>query len=442
MSSNKSIDLDIMNISDKDYLSYITKKNKIHDEIRDSVINRFIKIIYRQNNEILQLKKKLEDTIKKSLLIIRKNIVKKILSPVNQINLSFIKNTKKINKEQKGESINLYVKNMLNIESTKDNSTKSIANLNRLNIKKKAKKKIPSIDNRINNNNNLLNYINITQAYRNHSRNYFKKNLTYISDNRLAIDKKNIVEPISINSKKKYLNFNLDNKSEDKGMTINESKNKIIPQHSFFFDNNQNSIRCLTIQTHKNKNKIKMINNKLKNFRKVNLSLNNNNNMYDYCPTERTNKNKEKIKYIFSLKKNIFNSLNPKNTNKNRKCICKNSFTYNKVNKTIKINKFIMKVKELNKNIISTNYQKVSQKTENKINMNDMNRINPINYIPKTDRISENKTAPKKIIYNIDEQRKEKSININENINSNNLNKDNTLQTVYNPTFTSFLDRK
>ena len=432
MSSYDYIDLAIMNISDKDYLSYLTKKHKIHEEIRDCVIDRFLRIIYQQNNEIILLKKKLEDTIKKSLLIIKKNILKKKLSPVNQINLSFIKNTKKIS---------FLVKNMLSIENNKDNNnntakkndTKSFIHFNRLN--KKNQKKIPSFDNKVNhiNSNNLLNYINKAQSYRNNNKNYFEKNLTCLSDNKFLIDKKNSLEPISLYSysKKIFPNNNLDNKSEDKGKALNEYAKKIINHNSFFYENNnQNSIKSLTIQSSKKKNKIRIISIKLKNFKLTNLSINN--NIFDKCPTERSNENKEQLNYLFSLQNNYFNKLNKKNISKNCNYICKNSFSRNKMNKKLKLNKYVLKLKELNKNLVSTYHQK----TEDNIIINDMNGINISNYIPKTDRLLYGKNAKNKIVYNFGEKGKENLIN------NDISNEDNTFQTIYNPTFVSFLNRK
>jgi hypothetical protein len=329
---------------------------------------------------------------------------------------------------------------MFSIETNKDNinntakknDTKSFIHFNRLN--KKNQKKIPSFDNKVNhiNSNNLLNYINKAQTYRNNNKNYFEKNLTCLSDNKFLIDKKNSLEPISIYSysKRNYPNNNLDNKSEDKGKALNEYAKKIINHNSFFYENNQNSIKSLTIQNSKNKNKIRIISNKLKNFKLTNLSINN--NIFDKCPTERTNKNKEQLNYFFSLQNNNLNILNKKNISKKGNFICKNSLSRNKMNKKIKLNKFTLKLKELNKNLVSTYHQK----TENNININDMNGINVSNYIPKTDRLLYDKNAKRKIVYNFNEQEKENIINNNISI------EDNTLQTIYNPTFVSFLNRK
>jgi hypothetical protein len=441
MSSNKYISLEKikMKMNNKDYLSNITKKKKMHEEIKDCVIDRFIKIMYNQNNEIFQLNKKLEDLMKKSLSIIKNKIIKKKLFPVNQINLSFIKKTKRINREKKGEGINLFIKNMLNIESNKDNNTinrnsaKSFANFNKLIIEKN--KKIPSIDNKMNhnNNNNLLNYINNSQSYKKKSRILVKKNWTYMSDNKFSINKKNLAVPTNIYCKKKFQNYNLVNKSEEKGINAYEYKNNFFKQHSFYYDNNQNSIKSLTRQ--RKKNKIRIINHKLNNCKNINLS-NNQNNIFDYCRTERADKSKEIMKFIFSLQKNNFNTINKKNVNKNLNNTYKNSFTYHKMNKPIKLNNFIMKGKELNKSLISTNDQKIGHKTENKSNIKDINNINYTNYSLKTDRLSFNQNAKKKIIYTFDEQGEENDIN------NNSSSKENKSQTIYNPTFTSFLNRK
>ena len=160
MSSNKFIDIDIMSISDKDYLSFISKKNKIHEEIKDTVINRFMKKICEQNNEILELKQRLEETIKNSLIIIKKSLLKKRLIQDNQISLSYIQSSQQINSKQKNGNLNSLIKNVLNIESHKEyhkinkNIAKSFASFNRLNLKKNLKPKLPS------NQNNKINNIN------------------------------------------------------------------------------------------------------------------------------------------------------------------------------------------------------------------------------------------------------------------------------------------
>ena len=117
MSSNKITAIDLVSFNDKDNLSFISKRNKIHEEIKDYVIDRFINKIYEQNKEILQLKKKLEETIKKSLLIIKKYFLKRIFFPVNQINLSYLKNNKK--KENKDNYI-FGVNNVQNIQQQKN----------------------------------------------------------------------------------------------------------------------------------------------------------------------------------------------------------------------------------------------------------------------------------------------------------------------------------
>ena len=95
MSFHKITDIDLFTFNDKDCLSFISKRNKIHEEIKDYVIDRYIKKIYEQNKEILQLKKKLEETIKNSLLIIKKSFLKKKFFPINQINLSYLNNNNK-----------------------------------------------------------------------------------------------------------------------------------------------------------------------------------------------------------------------------------------------------------------------------------------------------------------------------------------------------------
>ena len=495
MSSNKFIDIDIMSISDKDYLSFISKKNKIHEEIKDTVINRFMKKICDQNNEILELKQRLEETIKNSLIIIKKSLLKKRLIQDNQISLSYIQSSQQINSKQKNGNLNSLIKNVLNIESHKEyhkinkNIAKSFASFNRLNLKKNLKPKLPSNqNNKINNinkniilfNNELLNGIH---TYRNSSRNNINKDLTFLPDmnKTFSIENNKRIESINNYYMKRSININsLQNNSEEKKMALNEDKNKLYPQNSFFGENNCNNndkVKNLTIHNHRGRNAIRIITDKLKynkknktkklnSFKKLNLSSNilNNSNICDYCSTERVQRNKEKIKYIFSIQKNIFDSQKKNHSQNNNirkeyhnNIINKNSFNNNKINRAIKLNKVILKMKEINKNLLVPDFQKINQMTEKiikKINNYDINKINVTNYVPMTDRfIDNNKNNPgnkiaqkenskNNIFYYFEDKQKDNSININENFYNNNINKEGSFQAIYNPTFTSFLDRK
>ena len=90
MSLKKITEYDIIKMSDKNYSSFKTLKNKIHEEIKEYVINKFIKKIYEQQKEITELKNQLENVIKNSLIIIKKCLQKKNLYTVKQISFSYV----------------------------------------------------------------------------------------------------------------------------------------------------------------------------------------------------------------------------------------------------------------------------------------------------------------------------------------------------------------
>jgi hypothetical protein len=253
-------------------------------------------------------------------------------------------------------------------------------------------------------------------------------------------------------------------------------KNGIFQQKSFFEKNVNLGIN----DKNKAKNRIKLfskninVSNKnnrnksrnLNSFNKFNLSniiINNNNNqnmnnhLLDYCKTERTIKNEERMNDIVLFKKNIFScSQNNNNININYvNNINQNSLPKNKKNEK-QLNKIILKMKDINKNIYPIDLQYMNQKTakiKKKMIMNDINKNNSINYISITDRFLDNKNNDEnKIIKNKNEiekknkqkyrkQKKENSININE-YNFNNYKNENSFSSIYNPTFTSFLNRK
>lgn len=115
-------------------------------------------------------------------------------------------------------------------------------------------------------------------------------------------------------------------------------------------------------------------------------------------------------------------------------------------------------MKELNKTLnIPNNHNKIqkSEKTIKNIKISDINNINFTKFAkfkPKTERFLDNhnndsyKTNKRNKIKkdaasSLDENRKDNSININDNI-YNNSKKESSFRTKYNPTFTSFLNRK
>ena len=139
MSFNKIADIDIISLSDKDYLSFISKKNKIHEEIKDYVIDRYTKKIYEQNKEIQKLRKKLEEAIKASLFILKKCLITKI---------KFQDNNEQ-NYNNKGHNYSNSFKNFNNFEKQTSynkkmhkNNAKSFASQNKINLKKFLKPKL------------------------------------------------------------------------------------------------------------------------------------------------------------------------------------------------------------------------------------------------------------------------------------------------------------
>ena len=476
MSCNRITDIDIVSLSEKDFLSFISKKNQIHEEIKDYVINRFIKKIYEQNKEIQELKRKLEETIKSSLLIIKRNLLKKKYFPVNQIKLSFTKNTYKKSKNFNPILNNLkeFKKQNINQKNNKNN-IKSFAYFNKISLKKYLKPHISINNTNSNNSNNnniknkLFKYnqsLDASESYRNNSRNALNKDSTFFSEKHFDIfgyENNHKIETINSHSVKRNTNIHsLDKKDEIKKIIFNKNKkNKIYLQNSFNYENTkrvgENKIKIL------NKNINNKITNKIKsrNFnclKKLNLSnniiINNNhnlsNNILDYCITERSIKNRDKIKEIIALKKNIFTcSHNSNNININYvNNINHNSIPIKKKSGKYKLNKVVLKMKEINKNINPLEFQSTTtrlQKIRKKINLNDNNKFNDINYISMTAKISGNKKVnviKKNQDLNNKENKHENKKKIEFKINEyNNYQSGNSLPTIYNPTFTSFLNR-
>lgn len=479
-----------MNIMKKDNLSYISKKNEINEQIKDIVIDRFQRIIYKQYNEILLLKRKLEDTIKNSLLIIKKYFLKKKLSPVNQISLSYISNDKQNtfyynnNNKQQKDQLNTLGISMNNLELYKKNhickkNAKSFISFNSLNLKKffNSKKKPSNKKYKIsyiNNNNKLSNYselLNGTRTNRNsRNNNNNSSNKEFIvtdknmnMNNTFFAENNKIIDPIVQYNKKRYIIMkDLDNKSEDRKSKSKD--NTIYHQNSFFAEKHINRIKNLTLHSIKGKNKIRLINGKLNrikqnqtntlnSFKKLNLSNNviNSNNLinkiYDYSSSsEKTYKIKSNNKNIITMQKDIINNMKNNNNIKDiYKAINKNSFYKNKKNLSLKLNKVILKIKDVNNNTYATENRITSQKTIKKISISGMNKMNTINYFSMTDRLKIKNGGNKSvkndnIIKNINYQ-----IDVNNNFcddQSKSSNIENSYQTIYNPTFSSFLNRK
>lgn len=500
---NKDPDLDSL---DNNLILFVSKKNKIHEEIKECVIDRFLNLISKQHKEIIQLKRKLELTIKNSLKIIKRSLQKKKLFPVKQIKLSYNKDTNKSNFEQNSENYENYNDNntIINIpslikEKINKNNNKIIIkyfdNLKKNNLKKFINPRISLNNNKMNLNNKNNIYIKYNESlngnmtYRNKTRNsYLYKDVTFFSDRQYdtIFSDRNThkIEPINSYTIRRNYNINsLEQKENPKNLILlKEYNNNHIQSKKFIIDENCENEKSKMVNIHNSKgsNKIRLLNKKTNNvnninnikrntaknlnsFKKLNLSyfvMRNNqslsNNINDYLSIDNKNKYKDGEKQKNNcLDKNKLLSY----TNKN-KYVSQKNININKSLKTTKkcginkLNNLIIRMSEAKKNIYleMQNFQHKTEKRKKKLNINDINKINIPNIIPMTDKyININKSSngyknneKGKNIKNIKyyfENKKNYSNNINE-INYNIEKVNNSFRTIYNPTFTSFLNRK
>ena len=240
-----------------------------------------------------------------------------------------------------------------------------------------------------------------------------------------------------------------------KKIKINQSKNNKIFECNSFFEDKFLTINSFRINNNKKKNKIKFVNKGLYNninnnkickskdincFKKLNLTNiifnnnpNQNNSMLNFCQTTRTIKSREKNKDILIDNKNI-----PLST-KNNKIINENCISHHSLPNYKKpgLNKIPFKRKEINKFYIPDiqNYSQKTERPKKEININDIHKLNIKNYLSKSDRFLNNKNNDE---YQLKAE-KDYSININEYDYNTYLDK--SYKTLYNPTFTSFLNR-
>ena len=322
MNFNRITDIDILSYSEKDYLSFISKKNKIHEEIKDYVIDRFIKKISIQHKEIIELKQKLEKVISNSLIILKKCLLKSNFFSEKEIKLSYYFNNISLKHKKNNENFKADKRNISKLGQI-DNIKKSKVNINSLiSLKKNSHINFNPklfLNHRNKAKNKLLKYnkpLNNYQTYKSFSRNYFKKNSTFYSDRQsdtYFIENKNKIEPISTYNTQRTINndSNVIKDGIDK-LILNE---KIKYKISSFIENKleggQNKYSKTENIIAKNKFKLSSTNrNKTKNinsFKKLNLSniIRNNrcnlsNNILDYFNTERTITKRKKI-----LEKNL-----------------------------------------------------------------------------------------------------------------------------------------
>ena len=345
MSLKKITEYDIIKMSDKNYSSFKTLKNKIHEEIKEYVINKFIKKIYEQQKEITELKNQLENVIKNSLIIIKKCLQKKNLYTVKQMSFSYVNGNNHLCHERNivnnmsSELRPSIIRNAASLTEEKKSqknriNDKSHVDMNLRIIKKYLNPKVSLVQNSkitpINKNNILFKYRESLNSlngmkYKNKTRNNLYNNSTFFSEKQnetFFIDKDNLrIEPINNSNLRKIINISSFEKKDKSQDIINKYKNNhVYAQHSFFAENNieNGKDKNLYMNSSKGDNRIRLLKksdiNKLSSIKKntakyinsinkFNMMRNNHNlsnNILNYYSTEKSD---DKIKSIFSEKK-------------------------------------------------------------------------------------------------------------------------------------------
>ena len=301
--------IQISNKNNRKFLS--TKILKIKEEIKDFVINRYIKIIYKQNKEIEMIKKKYEDLLKSSSHILKIIIDKKILNNENS----------KHSIEKNNSSKNKFIK----VSKNTINANTLNKNINRTNKKIKINKE-------------ELSYINKKKKSIYKKNKYKNKNTNksfFSNSNRIFKRRINLDDKENINNNCNF-NYNFNNKSQiniDYLKELNKKdlkKIKFIKQKLLNTTINNNILNNIEINFNPKKNKINNHNRnaKLQNINKNNKNIKNN----SFCCGNRNNyntpKNIEGIKKHNKISKNnssyYFNNNNI-NKIKSQKYIIKNN---------------------------------------------------------------------------------------------------------------------
>ena len=165
-------------INDVKYKNFInSRKKKMQEEIKDIIIDKYRDKIVSQQKEIEQLKKKLEETIKSSLLVLKKSI-----NPKNSINNN-ISIPSKIQKQQlKSDILNINNKNDIIVHIL--NRNKKNKNLNYSTISSdnvKLRKNITQLSN------------DLTSEHKKNK--LHDKNILSLSNSRIKINKYDIITP-------------------------------------------------------------------------------------------------------------------------------------------------------------------------------------------------------------------------------------------------------
>ena len=390
-------------INDIKYKNYInSRQKKIQEEIKDIIIDKYRDKIISQQKEIEQLKKKLEETIKSSLLILKKSINIKN-NNINNINLS-----PKIQKQQlKNDILNINNKNDIVVHIL--NRNKNNKNLNYSTISSdnvKLKKNMAQLNN------------DMTSEYKkNNKHNKHNKNILSLSNSRIKINKYDIITPKRViietlsKPKSKSKSKSKNKKEKEKESTRHTINNIDINDLNTYYLKEYNKKDFKKIEEIKSKllnnnlppelNKNNPINQKNKN--------NNSNNAYNKSYSQNNNKklkkqnlvNKENnYSYGQNNLKKVFNS--PKNIqtqffNEKNKCfneyyinktkIPKNGFDENKIvmeNNYLYTNPTYNTKNIIHRNInINNNNNKIYINTDNNIDNIYLRNINSIKGINK-----------------------------------------------------------
>ena len=186
---------------------YDSKHKKIQEEIKDKIIDKYLKIIISQQKEIDQLKKQLNDSIQSSIAILKNSLNNRnintgnINNNINNILLSQQSQKQKL----KNEILNI---NNINNKSKKNNIMVHI--LNRNQHKNLSYSTISSDNIKLKKNNTQIN--GLTVEYKKNSK---EKNNLSLSNSRIQLNKYEIISPKRIKIEKiKKRKTNSKNKKE------------------------------------------------------------------------------------------------------------------------------------------------------------------------------------------------------------------------------------
>ena len=391
-------------INDVKYKNFInSKKKKIQEEIKDVIIDKYLTKIISQQKEIEQLKNKLEETIKSSLIILKNSLDKK--SNINSFNNTLSPKAQK--HHLKNEILNINNKNDIIVHIL--NRNKNYKNINYSTISSDNIKLMKS-------NTQLT---GLTVEYKKKSSK--EKNNLSLSSSRIKFNKYEIITPKRIKIEKinkpasKSKSKSKNKKEESSRHTINKIDINELNTYYLKEYNKKDNQRIEEIKTKLLNNNlpppeyIKNVStpnpqknitnsgnnvfksytqNKFKKIKKQNLA--NKSNNYSY--------GKSNLQKIFNSPKNIKTQFNIIEKNKcfNEYYINKNKMTKNKneENKNLLDNNYIYASPTYNtKNIIhrniniNNNNNKIYINTDNNINnvyLHNMNNIKGINKHFKT----------------------------------------------------------